>query len=171
MIALDSSEWDRLQHAYGPASNLPGLLRQLAKNPRPKSSSEEEPWHSLWSALCHQGDVYSASYATVPHIVQIALATEGPIDLGFFLLPACIEVARLRERGPYVPPALREAYGNALSMLSDCAFRHKNDEWDRDMTLSVAAALAVSKRQIDLAEVLINLDDERIARLVAEDTY
>src|SRR5262245_2777864 len=76
MIPLDSPEWRRLQHAYGPASDIPDLLRQLAANPCAKKSGDE-PWHSLWSALCHQGDVYTASYAAVPHIVDIALNAKG----------------------------------------------------------------------------------------------
>ncbi len=169
MIALDSPEWGHLRHAYGAASDIPGLLNLLGGNPQPIKSYQGEPWHSLWSALCHQGDIYSASYAAVPHIVRICLATVGPIDNGFFLLPACIEVARARNRGPAITADMKEPYFNALRGLHECAYRHSTDHWDADMTQSVAAAIAAAKKQIDLAEALCNLDDDLIAKLVSLD--
>ena len=89
------------------------LLRQLSDDPRPKAGYKDEPWFSLWSALCHQGDVYSASYVAVPHVVQIALTAKGKIDAGFFLLPACIEVARATGRGPALAGADADAYVEA----------------------------------------------------------
>src|ERR1700722_4715931 len=139
-----------LQHAYGPADDIPPLLHRLRLDPTPKNPNDE-PWFSLWSALCHQGDVYSGSYAAVPPIVCIGLAARGPIDIGFFMLPACIEVARLTGRGPAPSDAAVGPYLRALRQLHDCAFTHADDQWDSDMAQAVAAALAASKGQIDLA--------------------
>jgi hypothetical protein len=68
----DTLRWSNLQHAYGSASDVPGLLRRLEV--LPASSGTDEPWFSLWSSLAHQGDVYSASFAAVPHVVR-ALST------------------------------------------------------------------------------------------------
>jgi hypothetical protein len=31
------------------------------------------PWDDLWSRLCHQGTVYSASYAAVPTLARMSL--------------------------------------------------------------------------------------------------
>jgi hypothetical protein len=53
-----------------------------------------------------------------------------------------------------------------LRTLHECAYRHAADDWDATMAQAVAAALAAAKRQTDLAEALINLDDDLIARLV-----
>jgi len=169
MIPLDSPEWQQLAHAYGKASDVPGLLRQLSKNTAPMSNYRDEPWYSLWSALCHQGDVYSASYAAVPHIVRLGIRALGPIDTGFFLLPACVEVARNNKRGPELPSELAEAYFEGLQGLHECAFRHASDDWNEGMAQSVAAALAAAKKQYKLAEALINLDDEIIARVISLD--
>src|SRR5579862_9372442 len=108
MVPLDSTIWSELTHAYGPASDIPDLLRRLAKEPGPSEHREQEPWWSLWSALCHQGDVYQASYAAIPHIVAIANEAQGPIDWSFFGLPSAIEIARANGRGP----ALRFQYRN-----------------------------------------------------------
>jgi hypothetical protein len=169
MISLESGDWQRLQHAYGPASNIPALLRQLAQDSRPKSHYKDEPWFSLWSALCHQGDVYNGSYAAVSHIVQLGITALGPIDNGFFLLPACIEVARHKGRGPDMPSELADSYFHALRGLHECAYRHAADDWDSGMAQSVAAALAAAKSQHAIAEAVIILDDDMIKRIVAGD--
>ena len=55
MLSLESPEWANLHHAYGPASDIPRLLRQL--DTLPLASGNAEPWFSIWSALAHQGDV------------------------------------------------------------------------------------------------------------------
>jgi hypothetical protein len=96
MLPLDDPYWSELVHAYGKASDVPELLLALASSTGPKTGYEEEPWYSLWSSLCHQGDVYTASYAAVPHIVKIACEAAPPIDSSFLQLPAAIEVARGR---------------------------------------------------------------------------
>ena len=81
VLSLESTEWGELTHAYGPATNIPDLLRRLANEPGPSEHREQEPWWSLWSSLCHQGDVYQASYVAVPHIVDV------PDALGAHRLP------------------------------------------------------------------------------------
>lgn len=164
MIALDSPAWDQLRHCYGPSSNIPDLLRRLAANPQP-SKGDDGPWEPLWSALCHQGDVYTASYAAVPHIVQIALDATSPIDFSFFLLPARVEIARTRKRGPDIPQDLQQDYFAALRKLIECAARHAASEWDISMLLSVLAAIAAAKGQPDLADLLTELPSSVIERL------
>src|SRR3979490_1188096 len=108
MIALDSSRWTELRHAYGFAADIPLLLRSIADNPG-VSSSVDGPWFKLWSALCHQGDVYPASFAAVPHIIQTLSGNLDKACFDFFLLPASIEVARHKREMP-VPESLRAAY-------------------------------------------------------------
>lgn len=69
MIELLSSQWSELSHAYGAASDIPKLLTQLEDYPE-ATDYRAEPYFSLWSALWHQGDVYTASFAAVPHILK-----------------------------------------------------------------------------------------------------
>ena len=90
MIPLNSPIWSQLEHAYGCASDTPGLLRQLESHVEDESP-EAEPWFSLWSSLCHQGDVYHASFAAVPHILKIAEAHPNRFSSSFLQLPACVE--------------------------------------------------------------------------------
>lgn len=165
MLSLDDAEWSRLSHAYGPATDTPKLLTELAASTAPKSHYESEPWFSLWSSLCHQGDVFTASYAAVPHIVDIAWKTGGTVDFSFFELPAAIEVARQSGRGPVIPENLQEAYEAAIVRLMDCVSRHKDDPWDEATLLSAVAAQAVSKGHAHVAEAILNLDSDLIAKL------
>lgn len=71
MIELGDPRWEKLSHAYGSAADIPELLRQLAGATGPKIRYDSEPWFTLWSSLCHQGDVYDASYAALPHLTVV----------------------------------------------------------------------------------------------------
>jgi hypothetical protein len=164
MLSLDSPACDQLRHCCGPASNIPDLLRSLAANPQP-TKGDDGPWESLWSLLCHQGDIYTASYAAVPHIIAIALNAKGPIDFGFLLLPARIEIARKRKRGPDIPQEFEWDYFAALRKLIECAARHAASDWDLSMLLSVLAAIAAAKGQPGLADLLTELPSSVIERL------
>jgi len=75
MLSFESKVWGSLRHAYGPADHVPRMLQALKKNPTQKA------WEDVWSALCHQGTVYSATYAAIPYIVNMAL--EVPPDRQF----------------------------------------------------------------------------------------
>jgi hypothetical protein len=165
MLPLDDPRWKDLRHAYGDAADIPGVLRTLASSTGPKANYQDEPWSSLWSSLCHQGDVYSASYVAVPHIVQIASEARGPIDFSFFQFPAEIEVARKTGRGPDIPQAFADDYHRAIARLMGIISLHQNEPWDRSMLLSVSAAQAVVKGHIDVAEALLNLDADWIAKI------
>jgi len=164
MLLLDDPRWSRLQHAYGDALDIPDLLRALGSSTGSKTGYDE-PWYSLWSSLCHQGDVYTASYAAVPHIVRIASETGTPVDSSFFQLPAAIEVARRTGHGPEIPEAIADGYHRAIASLGECVSNHRNDPWDQSMLLSAAAAQAVAKGHIAVAEALLNLDDHWIAKI------
>ncbi|MCN9244151.1 hypothetical protein NGF19_25790, partial [Streptomyces sp. RY43-2] len=60
------TDWSRLSHAYGSAQDIPMLLDRIASEPKP------ELWSDLWSALCHQGSVYSAGFAALPWLADMA---------------------------------------------------------------------------------------------------
>lgn len=165
MLPLDDPLWSELQHAYGRATDIPELLRALAASPGPCSSYRDEPWFSLWSSLCHQGDVYTASYAAVPHIVKIACEEKGPIAFSFFQLPAAIEIARKQGRGQALPDTCANGYCRAISRLVEGVNLHRDEPWDRSTLLSAAAAQAVAKGHVEVAEALLSLDDDWIAKI------
>jgi len=110
MLSLEESKWAELSDAYGPASKIPVLLKRAMQSPEPHGDYKDEPWFSLWSALCHQGTVYTASYAAVPHLINFALSAKHPIALDFVELPRAIEESRMNGNGPEVPEELQKDY-------------------------------------------------------------
>jgi hypothetical protein len=166
MLPLNDPRWNDLQHAYGGAADIPELLRALETSTGPKKSYQDEPWYSLWSSLCHQGDVYTASYAAVPHVVEIARGATAPVDSSFLQLPTAIEVARRGGRGPEVPAEYADDYHQAIVDLCEIVSLHRKAPWDQSMLLSAAAAQAVAKGHIDVAAALLNLDDAWIAKII-----
>jgi hypothetical protein len=55
--------------AYGDAAAVPSLLERLWS---PDAADREDAIDELWSRLCHQETVYSASAAAIPPLVQVA---------------------------------------------------------------------------------------------------
>ena len=110
--------WSELTHAYGPATDIPGLLGALRTAPAQRKYTDE-PWFSLWSTLCHQGDVYTASYAALPELVKIAADREPGVAVECLHLAALIELERHKATAPAIPEHLRVAYDNALADARD----------------------------------------------------
>lgn len=165
MLPLDDPRWTSLDHAYGPAADVPNLLRKLEIH----GEDKDQIWFNLWSELCHQGDVYTASYAAVPHIVGIALHAQGSLHNSFLQLPTAIEVARQTNRGPTVPDDLANEYHAAIVRLTDVVAAGLQQEWSVDALINACAALAVAKGHPNVAEAMLNLDSDMIDRIRALD--
>lgn len=157
MLSLESPRWSELQHAYGQASDIPALLKQLAEVP--DSSDDKEPWFSLWSSLAHQGDVYSASFAAVPHVVQAIASSPLKVDFTYFQFPAWVEICRIKN-DVSVPEDIAPAYFEALSRLPALVAAASAKEWDATFLSCTLAALAASKGQVAIAEVVLELSPE-----------
>src|SRR5215472_3324654 len=128
MVPLDSPRWSSLSHAYGPASDIPPLLRSVAADIA-HSSPTEGPWFQLWSTLYHQGDIYTASFAAVPHLVETLALDPVCACFDFFLMPASIEVTRNRRNTP-VPPDLADSYFESLKRMPTVAAHALARPWD-----------------------------------------
>jgi hypothetical protein len=126
-------DWSKLRHCYGPATDVPDLLAQAAVAPPPRANTDDEPWFTLWSSLCHQHDVYTGSYAAVPELVAIAIARRLEMQAAaeLLLLAGCIELERHRPGSPPLPPFLQDAYAEALqagAALATESLRHDADD-------------------------------------------
>ena len=161
MLSLDSKRWSELSHAYGDASVVPSLLAKLESLP-PDVGSEAEPYFTLWSALCHQGDVYVGSYAAVPHIVRVMATAPERVPMTLFLMVACIEIARAKGRGPAVPAELQADYSTALSRIPELAGRAARASWDHWYCGAALAAVAAAKGFWELAEAVLELDPDTV---------
>jgi len=156
LLSLESPVWNELQTAYGEAGNIPALLSQLREFPS-SGSYEDEPWYSLWSGLCHQGDIYSASFAAVPHIVTALRSDPVRADSNYFQLPACIELARVEKKVP-VPVSLEKPYFEALSEFPKLAAAAATSEWSDDKCRVALAAVAVVTGKHETARLLIEVE-------------
>lgn len=57
-------EWSRLRDAYGSAEDLPSVL---------ESAESSGDWDEAYSRLFHQGTTYTASFAALPMLTEMAL--------------------------------------------------------------------------------------------------
>jgi hypothetical protein len=185
MLPLNSPRWSKLAHAYGCAAedtsaptgwsategfrgyeeipNVIQCLQDLAASPERRASSNSEPWGTLFSSLCHQGTIYSASFAAVPHIVDIGLrsAKNQEIDFGFFLLPTIIEQARLEGQQPEVDEDIFSSYLESIKHLHDLAHAVRSHSWPPEYAATVTAALAISKGHLSLSKCLLECAEQK----------
>ena len=78
---LDAINWHGLDHAYGPADDVPGLLRDLAS---PDEQTREGAQYELYGDLYHQGTIYEATAFAVPFLLELA-ANESVPDRSWLL--------------------------------------------------------------------------------------
>lgn len=158
MLALDSPRWSELRTAYGVAVDIPEMLRDLESVPN-SQDYRDEPWFSIWSALAHQGDVYSASFAAVPHVVRVLSSAPERAGPDYFHFPAWVEICRRRTREE-VPEDLQDGYTSALDQLPALAAAAASRPWDEGMLQSVLAAVAIVKGPVEIAEAVSELTSE-----------
>src|SRR5690606_9436892 len=156
MSSLQLVDWSMLHHAYGVAADVPGLLERIRMFPE-ESDWQAEPWFSLWSALYHQGDIYSASIAAVPFIVSALAAAPDKATLSFYLLPASIAVAD-SVNPVSVDPAIRDSYGESLLELGAIASAALSSIVDPDIAKVAQAAALVSAGAFEQAGNLLEAD-------------
>jgi hypothetical protein len=83
--AIDEINWSRLQHAYGEASDVPGLLRGLVSVDK---AVRMEALYGLCGTIWHQGTVYEASPYAVPFLLEMLKSSEVPEKAGIAMLVA-----------------------------------------------------------------------------------
>jgi HEAT repeat protein len=80
---LDQISWDQLSHAYGKATDVPGLLRALA-------SDQKDVWenalYQFYGNIWHQGTVYQATAYVVPFLIELLNAPSVACKAGILAL-------------------------------------------------------------------------------------
>ncbi len=79
---LDDVPWSRLRHAYGDASDVPGILRAVA-------DGDQDAVDELFGNIWHQGTVYEATAYAVPFLVEL-LDADGIDKRSLFTLLRCV---------------------------------------------------------------------------------
>ena len=166
MLALTDPAWD----AYPDGLRVAEMLRALQAQPfQTGEPGDGSVWSLLWTRLADQGEIAVAAYAAVPHLVEIGSAIvaddTSAIPIDYLHLPAWIEIARLTVDGaPDVPPALEEAYHEAIRALDDLAIGYALRSSDAEVARVVAAAILVARGDATRAEVVLDWDDDDIAQ-------
>ena len=113
----------------------------------------------MWSALAHQGDVYPASFAAVPHVVLALASAPDKAEFTYFQFPAWVEVCRKKSRVE-IPEDLKAAYFSALSQLPALVAGAATREWEPGFLSCALAAIAAAKGQTGVAEAVLELTPE-----------
>ncbi|MFE1016459.1 hypothetical protein ACFW4M_35095 [Streptomyces sp. NPDC058794] len=71
---LDTVPWQNLDHAYGPAEDVPELIRSLYRD---DEEAADAAIHELYGNIHHQGTVYPASAPSVPFLAHAARHIPG----------------------------------------------------------------------------------------------
>jgi hypothetical protein len=135
-------------------------LRQLDTFPSSKGTSE--PWFSIWSALAHQGEVYTASFAAVPHVIEALATNTLRASEDYFHFPAWIEICR-RRKGTPIPDDLQSAYSAALARLPQLVFAAAERKWSDTFLVCALSALAISKDAPEIGEAILELTPATIS--------
>ncbi|MFG2591540.1 PBS lyase [Streptomyces sp. NPDC048438] len=67
---IDEVAWASMEHAYGPADDVPGLLYGLASA---DPVERENALDGMYGAVHHQGDVYACTLACIPFLFELAV--------------------------------------------------------------------------------------------------
>ena len=142
MLDLESPRWGELEQAYGSAEDIPRLLAHLE---RTDERERRELWFGLWSTLCRDGEVYSASYAALPHLVAFATRRRAAAGAEALHLAGGIEVGRLSEGAPPLPEDLASGYERALGEVPRLIAGWIDERWEPDTVQVLASVLAIAK--------------------------
>jgi hypothetical protein len=130
------TDWASLRDAYGSAEQVPALLAAAEQ----AGTSDGSAWDDLWGRLCHQGTVYSASYAALPALATMCLRhTAGGYSPALYLTAAVIASTD----GPEDPASVRRRYAREIADLRPVAtayVRHAADDTDFIYRLEVLMA-------------------------------
>ena len=106
LAGLEEIGWAGLSHAYGPAGDVPGLLRTLISE---SPGERQRALHALYGNIFHQGSRYEATAHAVPFLARLAVDRQTPqrdeivhmlvaVAIGYdeAFLPAGIDIAAWR---------------------------------------------------------------------------
>ena len=156
MITLDNEIWSELSGGYLSAYNPVQCLTQLYEN-----IDANDSWKELWDELHHQGDVDQASYAAVPHILEIERRAKHFNWNGFALI-AVIEQCRPKNVEPRTG-AIADGYRKAWDELLEVIANKSQKSWDDVLTTSILSCVAYARGQRVIAYALLEMD-ERVAK-------
>ena len=127
---LDDIDWSSLTHAYGSASDVPGLLKAWASG-QPEAAKEAQG--ALFGNIYHQGTVYEATAPAVPFLIDLLVRPEICERVGLVALLASIAEGM----------SFLEVHGNLAHYIHDMDKPEMKDRLAREMQWKARAREAV----------------------------
>ena len=158
MLVLTDKRWETFHGGYKVPYNAAIPLQALEQEQVPEKI--EAIMDELWQELYHQGDVGIASYMALPHLIRIAKKNK----LSTYHIPALvavIEVAR-HINNPSIPQEFEQEYKDEIKGILEVIQLNKQP-WDSVYATSATAAIAAVNGHIQLARVIIELEDENLS--------
>ena len=158
LAGLDEIGWAELKHAYGPADDVPGLIRALAST---EPDERERARRTLYGNIFHQGNRYEATAYAVPFLARLAADPQVPqrdeivlmlavMAIGYdeAYLPASLNIAgwraqvgQMRAVDPAETPRQLEAWVGAARSEGERQWREiRRDLYDPGKELRAAQA-------------------------------
>jgi hypothetical protein len=139
VLSLDDKRWSDLTGGYGTRFDPRSLLEKLEAG-----NGLAAAWHDCWDQLHHQGDVGTASYAAVPHIVRI-YRKNGLLDWNAYAIVAVVELARLKGANPGVPEWIEDEYFRAIQELAEIGATEILRAQTQEAVRAILGVLAIAK--------------------------
>lgn len=146
--------------------------RRTPFDPRPALSllesgeAVERAWSELWDGLHHQGDVDTAAYAAVPHLVRIHRQRDVP-DWNTYAILGTIERERRARLNPAIPDWLVGGYQSAWHEIVDLALLDLKRSEDPLLVQSALGAIAMARGLTRTAEILLDFTEDELAEMVS----
>jgi hypothetical protein len=162
MPDLADDRWPQLRGGYRTPFDPRRLIAMLQSN-----TDSSKAWDELWNELHHQGDVGEASYAAVPHLVQLYLETQT-IDWNTYALVATIELARGKGGNPEVPDWFSAEYFRAIQDLARKGLKEIEDAESDEEVRTILSMIALWKGARTHARMLLDFSGDEILDLEKE---
>lgn len=175
LSGLDRVDWSSVKHAFGPATDLPGLIRLLVS---PEEEIRRGAWASLYQNLIQQGTVFPATSAASPFFIKLlegedvpakseilmylAATAESP-EIANGLIPSAPlfeSLAQANESAACLVLAALEAHDKNLAMLVERLYDAQEDPTVRaHMLWALASNGAVALSDAQMERVVEGIDD------------
>jgi len=159
MPKLDDDSWLQLTGGFRTQFDPRPLLTKLQSN-----TDISKVWEELWNELHHQGDVGEASYAAVPHLVQIYLAAPET-DWNTYALVVTIELSRGKGGNPEVPDWFSAEYFRAIQDLAEKGLEEIEYAESDEEVRAILSVIAIWKGARTHARMLLDFSEDEILDL------
>lgn len=162
MLPLDDPRWKFYTGGYQNFYDASDALRRLLKEGAGSGALQE-----LGEELCHQGDLGTASYASLPWLVEYVRRCPE-LDSQVLGLILTIEFGRPFNRHE-LPLEIRTGYERAIRDLPEVVLSKRCSSWTDSQMHLAAAVLAMAEGNPWFARTYYELDRAMLDHLLTEE--